>query len=83
VPLRTPVRPVPLTGQTGRAGARQVQRFDVPCKIALVCVDQKSVNILLATPLVKNDQVVKTVQSDLSQMGARCELDIVTTRPGK
>jgi hypothetical protein len=41
-----------------------------------VCVDQKSVNILLATPLGKKDQVAKTVQSDLSQMGARCELDM-------
>jgi hypothetical protein len=39
-----------------------------------VCVDQKSVNILLATLLWKKDQVAKTVQSDLSQMGARCEL---------
>jgi hypothetical protein len=49
-----------------------------------VCVDQKSVNILLATPLGKKDQVAKTVQSDLSQMGARCELDmndIVTASP--
>jgi hypothetical protein len=41
-----------------------------------VCVDQKSVNILLATPLGKKDQVAKTVQSDLSQMGARCDLDM-------
>jgi hypothetical protein len=41
-----------------------------------VCVDQKSVNILLATPLGKKDQVAKTVQSDLSQMGAWCELDM-------
>jgi hypothetical protein len=41
-----------------------------------VCVDQKSVNILLATPLGKKDQVAKTVQSDLSQMGAQCELDM-------
>jgi hypothetical protein len=41
-----------------------------------VCVDQKSVNILLATPLGKKDQVAKTVQSDLNQMGARCELDM-------
>jgi hypothetical protein len=41
-----------------------------------VCVDQKSVNILLATPLGKKDQVAKTVQSDLSQMGARCELNM-------
>jgi hypothetical protein len=41
-----------------------------------VCVDQKSVNILLATPLGKKDQVAKTVQSDLSQMGARFELDM-------
>jgi hypothetical protein len=39
-----------------------------------VCVDQKSVNILLATPLGMKDQVAKTVQSDLSQMGAWCEL---------
>jgi hypothetical protein len=39
-----------------------------------VCVDQKSVNILLPIPLGKKDQVVQTVQSDLSQMGARCEL---------
>jgi hypothetical protein len=47
-----------------------------------VCVDQKSVNILLATPLGMKDHVAKTVQSDLSQMGARCKLDmnnIVTT----
>jgi hypothetical protein len=44
--------------------------------LALVCVDQKSINILLATPLGKKDQVAKTVQSDLSQMGARCELDM-------
>jgi hypothetical protein len=42
----------------------------------LVCVDQKSVNILLATLLGKKDQVAKTVQSDLSQMGAQCELDM-------
>jgi hypothetical protein len=41
-----------------------------------VCVDQKSVNILLAIPLGKKDQVAKTVQSDLSQMGARCDLDM-------
>jgi hypothetical protein len=41
-----------------------------------MCVDQKSVNILLATPLVTKDQVAKTVQSDLSQMGAQCELDM-------
>jgi hypothetical protein len=41
-----------------------------------VCVDQKSVNILLVTPLGTKDQVAKTVQSDLSQMGARCELDM-------
>jgi hypothetical protein len=33
-------------------------------------------NILLATPLGKKDQVAKTVQSDLSQMGARFELDM-------
>jgi hypothetical protein len=42
-----------------------------------VCVEQKSVNILLVTPLRK-----KTVQSNLSQMGAQCDLDmnnIVTT----
>jgi hypothetical protein len=37
VGLRTPVRPV-------REGARRVQRFDVPRDLALVCVDQKSVN---------------------------------------
>jgi hypothetical protein len=37
---------------------------------------QKSVNILLVTPLGKKDQVAKTVQSVLSQMGARCELDM-------
>jgi hypothetical protein len=41
-----------------------------------VCVDQKSVNILLATPLGKKDQVAKIVQSNLSQMGARCDLDL-------
>jgi hypothetical protein len=41
-----------------------------------VCVDQKNVNILLATPLGKKDHVVKTIQSVLSQMGARCELDM-------
>jgi hypothetical protein len=41
-----------------------------------VCVDQKSVNILSVTPLGKKEQVAKTVQSDLSQMGARCELDM-------
>jgi hypothetical protein len=40
-----------------------------------VCVDQKSINILLVTLLGKKDQVTKTVQSDLSQMDARCELD--------
>jgi hypothetical protein len=39
-----------------------------------VCDDQKSVNILLATPLGKKDQVAKTVQSNRSQMGARCDL---------
>jgi hypothetical protein len=37
---------------------------------------KKSVNILLATPLGKKDQVAKTVQSDLSQMGVLCELDM-------
>jgi hypothetical protein len=41
-----------------------------------VCVDHKSVNILLATPLGTKDQVAKTVQSDLSQIGVRCELDM-------
>jgi hypothetical protein len=41
-----------------------------------VCVDQKNVNVLLATPLGKKDQVAKTVRSDLSQMGAQCELDM-------
>jgi hypothetical protein len=41
-----------------------------------VCVDQKSVNILLATPLGKKDQVAKIIQSNLSQMGARCDLDL-------
>jgi hypothetical protein len=41
-----------------------------------VCVDQKSVNILLATPLGKKDQVSKSIQCNLSQMGARCELDM-------
>jgi hypothetical protein len=41
-----------------------------------MCVNQKSINILLVTPLGKKDQVAKTVQSDLSQMGARCELDM-------
>jgi hypothetical protein len=30
----------------------------------------------LAIPLGKKDQVAKTVQSDLSQMGARCDLDM-------
>jgi hypothetical protein len=30
----------------------------------------------LATLLGKKDQVAKTVQSDLSQMGAQCELDM-------
>jgi hypothetical protein len=30
----------------------------------------------LAIPLGKKDQVAKTVQSDLSRMGARCELDM-------
>jgi hypothetical protein len=38
--------------------------------LALVCVDQKSANILLATPLGKKDQVAETIQSNLSQMGA-------------
>jgi hypothetical protein len=76
MPLRTPVSPVTLTGQTGRAGARRVQCFDVPRDLALVCVDQKSVNILLATLLRKKDQVAKTVQSNLNQMGARCDLDL-------
>jgi hypothetical protein len=50
-----------------------------------VCVDQKRVNILLVTPLGIKDRVAKTVQSDLSQMGARCELDmnnIVTASRG-
>jgi hypothetical protein len=41
-----------------------------------VCVDQKSVNIPLATPLGKKDQVAKTFQSNLSQMGALCDLDM-------
>jgi hypothetical protein len=41
-----------------------------------VCVEQKSVNILLATSLGKKDQVAKTVQSNLSQMGAQCDLDM-------
>jgi menaquinone-dependent protoporphyrinogen IX oxidase len=41
-----------------------------------VCVEQKSVNILLATSLGKTDQVAKTVQSNLSQMGAQCDLDM-------
>jgi hypothetical protein len=41
-----------------------------------MCVDQKSVSILLVTPLGKKDQVAKTFQSDLSQMGARCDLDL-------
>jgi hypothetical protein len=41
-----------------------------------VCVDQKSVNILLATPLGKKDRVAKTIQSNLSQMGAQCDLDM-------
>jgi hypothetical protein len=36
-------------------------------------VDQKSINILLVSP---KDQVAKTIQSDLSQMGAWCELDM-------
>jgi hypothetical protein len=42
----------------------------------LVCVDQKSVNILLVIPLGIKDKVAKTVQSDLSQMDAWCELDM-------
>jgi hypothetical protein len=58
------------------AGARRVQRFDVPRDIVLACVDQKSVNIILATPLGKKDKVAKTVQSNLSQMSARCNLDM-------
>jgi hypothetical protein len=37
---------------------------------------RKSVNILLATPLGTKDQVDKTIQSNLSQMGARCDLDM-------
>jgi hypothetical protein len=41
-----------------------------------VCVDKKSVNIFLATPLGKKDQIAKTVQSNLGQMGARCDLDM-------
>jgi hypothetical protein len=41
-----------------------------------VCVEQKSINILLAAPLGKKDQVAKTVRSDLSQVGARCDLDM-------
>jgi hypothetical protein len=41
-----------------------------------VCVDQKSVNIILVTLIGKKDHVAKTVQSNLSQMGARCELDM-------
>jgi hypothetical protein len=47
-----------------------------------VCVDQKSLDLLLVTSLGKKDQVAKTFQSNLSQMGARCDLDmnnIVTT----
>jgi hypothetical protein len=78
------------TGQTGapdrsdRSGQEfgEFSIFDVPRDLALVCVDQKSVNILLSAPLGKKDQVAKTVQSNLSQMGARCDLDmnnIVTT----
>jgi hypothetical protein len=39
-------------------------------------VNQKSVNILLATPLGKKDQVAETVQSNLGEMGAWCELDM-------
>jgi hypothetical protein len=45
-------------------------------------VSTRKASIVLVTPLGKKDQVAKTVQSDLSQMGARCELDmnnIVTT----
>jgi hypothetical protein len=39
-------------------------------------LSRKSVNILLVTPLGMKDQVAKIVQSNLSQMGARCELDM-------
>jgi hypothetical protein len=41
-----------------------------------VCSIEKSINTFLATPLGMKDQVAKTVQSDLSQMGDRCELDM-------
>jgi hypothetical protein len=41
-----------------------------------LCVHQKRINILLANPLGTKDQVAKTVQSNLSQMGARCDLAI-------
>jgi hypothetical protein len=37
---------------------------------------KKSVNILLASSLGTKDQVAKTVQSDLGQMGAQCDLDM-------
>jgi hypothetical protein len=37
---------------------------------------RKASTYKLATPLGKKDQVAKTVQSDLSQMGARCDLDM-------
>jgi hypothetical protein len=37
---------------------------------------RKSVNTLLVTLLGKKDQVAETVQFDISQMGARCELDM-------
>jgi hypothetical protein len=72
------------TGQTGapdqsdRSG-HELGEFSVstfPRDLVLVCVDQKSVNILLATPLGKKDRVAKTIQSNLSQMGAQCDLDM-------
>jgi hypothetical protein len=56
--LHTPVRPVPLTGQTGpgRSSASSTF-FDVPRDLALVCVDQKSVNTL--HHVTKNNRLVQ------------------------
>jgi hypothetical protein len=41
-----------------------------------MCVDQKKRQHTFGDSTGKKDQVAKTIQSDLSQMGARCELDM-------
>jgi hypothetical protein len=67
------------TGQTGapdqsnRSGQELGEFSDVLRDLVLVCVDQKSINILLATPLGKKDLVAKTVQAwcehDMNNIG--------------